>query len=203
MSSEIPTEIEAKFLAVDHGALRGKLREIGAVQLQPVRLMRRKAYDFPDGSLDKIGGWVRVRDEGDKVTMSYKQLNDRTVHGTKDITLVVSSFDTAHAFLTALGLRMNGYYETKRESWSLGNVQIELDEWPWIKPFVELEGPNEAAVRTVAQQLGLDWNNAVFGSVEIAYQGEYDVTEAEVNSWDKSTFTPVPDWLDGKRKKIV
>jgi len=36
--------------------------------------MVRQTYDFMDMRLNKIGGWVRVRDEGDKVTLSFKQL---------------------------------------------------------------------------------------------------------------------------------
>ena len=193
------TEIEAKFLAVDHDKLRGRLQELGAMREQPMRLMRRKVYDFPDLRLEKVGGWARVRDEGDKITMSYKQLNDRGLHGTKEVNLVIDDFAQADAFLQALGLEAASFQETKRESWMLDGVQIELDEWPWIRPFVEIEGPSEAAVKTIAAKLGLDWNDATHGSVEIAYQAEYDVTEAEVDRWEEITFTPVPDWLDEKR----
>jgi adenylate cyclase class 2 len=72
------TEIEAKFLNVDHSTIRKKLKKVGAVRIQSVRLMRRKNFDFKDLSLEKEkSGWVRVRDEGDKVTLSYKQLNHR------------------------------------------------------------------------------------------------------------------------------
>lgn len=195
------TEIEAKFLAVDHDAMRAKLQALGATCEQPKRLMRRKSYDFPDKRLNEVNGWVRVRDEGDKVTLSYKQLNDRTLHGTKEVTVVVDSFEAAQHFLEAIGLQANGYYETTRESWVLGHTQIELDEWPWVKPFLEIEGPDEASVKSMAAQLGLDWKDVVHGSVEIVYMAEYDVTEAEVDSWEEGTFSPVPDWLEAKRKK--
>ncbi len=195
------TEVEAKFLGANHDVIRAKLRELGATREHSNRLMRRRSYDFPGGLLGKANGWVRVRDEGDKVTMSYKQLNDRTLHGTKEVTLVVSDFETAHQFLEAIGLEANGYYETKRESWLLGSVEIELDEWPWIKPFIEIEGPDEVSVKRAAKLLELDWIDAVHGSVEIAYQAEYDVTEAEVDSWPEGRFTPVPAWLEAKRKR--
>jgi adenylate cyclase class 2 len=195
------TEIEAKFLAIDHSSVRAKLRDAGAVCEQPMRLMRRKTYDYPNKSLNKKNGWVRVRDEGDKITMSYKQLNDRTVHGTQEVNLVIDSFDAADWFLVTVGLVSEAYQETKRESWVMDGVQIELDEWPWIKPFVEIEGPSERAVREVAAKLGLDWSLARHGSVENAYQAEYDVTEEEVDSWPEITFTPVPEWLEERRRK--
>ena len=93
------TEIEAKFLDIDVDNLRGILRSIGASQVQLERLMKRRIYDFPNNSLDKIGGWVRVRDEGDKTTLSYKQQNDDSLHGTKEVNVVVGDFESTCDFL--------------------------------------------------------------------------------------------------------
>ena len=70
-----------------------KLKGINAKLIHPERFMIRECFDYPDSSLEKIGGWVRVRDEGDKITMSYKQLNDRTLHGTKEVSVVVDNFN--------------------------------------------------------------------------------------------------------------
>lgn len=197
------TEIEAKFLNVDHGAIRARLRELGAKCEQPMRVMRRKNYDFPDMRLEKVGGWVRVRDEGDKITLSYKQLKDRSLHGTKEVSVVVDDFSKTCQLLEAIGLEASSYQETKRESWRLDGTQVELDEWPWIRPLMEIEGPSETAVMGVASQLNLEWSDAIHGSVENAYQAEYDVTEAEVDGWKEILFTPVPGWLEAKRKKAV
>jgi adenylate cyclase class 2 len=198
------TEIEAKFLDVDHDVLRAKLREIGAVCEQPMREMSRKGFDFPDGRLRKDqNGWVRVRDEGNKITMSYKQLNDRTLVGTKEVCLTIDSFEQAEAFLKALGMVQGTYQVTKRESWRLGHIEIELDEWPWAKPYVEMEARDEAELRDIATKLDLDWGQVKHGSVEVVYTAEYDVTDADVNSWPEITFTPVPEWLEAKRKAVA
>jgi len=196
------TEIEAKSLDVDHDALRVKLRALGATLEQPMRLLRRHNFDFPDRRLQKeSNGWARVRDEGDKVTMSYKQLNDRTVHGTKEVCITVDSFDEAKALLEALGLQSMSYQETKRESWRLGDLQIELDQWPWTKPYIEIEAPDEAALQDIFTKLDLAWNEAVFGSVEVVYRGEYDVTDDAFVHIPAITFElPVHDILASKRK---
>jgi len=187
-------------LNADHEKIRQKLKDMGAKLEHPLRMMVRNNFDYPDLRLEKIGGWIRVRDEGDKVTMSYKQLNDRSLHGTKEVNLVVDDFNTARDFLEAIGLKLFNYQETKRESWSLGKVQVELDEWPWIKPFVELEADNEEELKAAAEKLSLDFETAVHGSVEVAYLAEYDVTEAEVDGWPEIKFSPVPDWLESRRK---
>ncbi len=195
------TEIEAKFLDVNHDVVRSRLVEAGARRVRPNQLMKRKNFDFPDRRLEKKGGWVRVRDEGSKVTLSYKQLNDRTLHGTKEVNITVDDFDTACLFLDSIGLEMQSYQETRRESWRLGEVEIELDEWPWIPPFVEVEGPSQKDIEDTAKKLGLDWESAVHGSVEIAYQKEYDVSEEEVDHIAQITFGPAPQWLEERKKQ--
>jgi len=194
------TEIEAKWLNVNHDKMRKKLKSAGAELVHAERRMTRKNFDYPDMKLEAIGGWVRVRDEGDKITLSYKQLNDRTLHGTKEVNVTVNDFDKTCSFLKLIGLVPTAYQETKRESWVLGDTEIELDTWPWIPTFVEIEAPSEEKLKGAAKMLGLDFSDALHGSVEIAYQAVYDVTEEEVDSWEEITFSDIPDWLAIKAK---
>ena len=194
------TEIEAKFLDIDTEKFKILLKESGATLVHSERLMKRKVFDYPDSRLEKIGGWIRVRDEGDKITFSYKQLVDRTIEGTKEISLVVDNFDKACDLLLAIGLDSRSFQETKRERWDLDGVEITIDTWPWIPTFVELEGVSEDKLKETALKLGLDWSNATHGSVETAYQAYYNVSEEEVDSWESITFVSVPEWLEIKRK---
>ncbi len=194
------TEIEAKFADVHPEELRAKLKEIGAIQEYPEILMRRKNFDYPDKMLDKKGGWIRVRDEGEKITLSYKQLNDRTLHGTQEVTVIVESFEKTCEFLEAIGLRAKANQETKREKWNYKDVEITIDTWPWVPTFVELESKSEEAIKEVAQELGFDWATAMHGSVETIYQMHYDFTDSEVDHWESITFIPEPEWLLAKKK---
>jgi adenylate cyclase class 2 len=195
------TEIEAKWLKVDTGKTREKLKKIGAVLEYPERLMKRKVFDYADGRLRKDGAWIRVRDEGDgKITLSYKKLLDRTLHGTKEITLDVSDFETACDFIQACGFDCKSFQETRREKWILNGSEITIDTWPWIPTFVEIESETEEEIRKVSKLLGFDWKDALHGSVETAYQEVFNVTEDEIDGWEEITFVPVPDWLEIKRK---
>ncbi len=195
------TEVEAKFLDVNPRQLREALKSHGGTLVQAEVLMRRKIFDYSDKRLEKIGAWIRVRDEGKKITMSYKRLVDRTFQGTKEIVFNVDNFDAACDFLLATGLDCRSYQETKRETWELSGCEVTIDTWPWIPPFVELEAETEENVRSVAAKLGFDWNEALHGSVETAYQKYYEVTEEEIDHLEEITFTPVPDWLEIKRKQ--
>lgn len=196
------TEIEAKFLNIDVENFRKKLNELGAEQEHTEILMKRKTYDDAFKSLAKVKGWVRVRDEGKKVTLSYKQSIDRTLHGTKEINVVVDDFDNTCNFLETVGFKQKSYQETKREKWILNGVEITIDTWPWIPSFVELEASNEDDLKKVVEDLGFNWSEALHGSVETAYQEIYDVTEIEIDEWETITFIPVPEWLEIKRKKL-
>jgi adenylate cyclase, class 2 len=194
------TEIEAKFPGIDAEALRAKLFELGATLVYSEVLMRRKVFDYPNDLLEEKGGWVRVRDEGDQITLSYKQMNDRTLHGTKEVTVTVNDFDKTCDFLIELGLQVISYQETKREKWLYNDVEITLDTWPWVPSFVELESLDEEKLRAVAVELEFDWNDAMHGSVETVYQMHYDFTEREINRWPEIVFIDPPEWLMARKK---
>ncbi len=194
------TEIEAKWLDVSIPDMRKRLKAVGARLIVPERLMVRSVFDYADKRLEKVGGWIRVRNEGDKITLSYKQLNDRTMHGTKEVTVVVDNFENTCVFLESIGLKRCAFQETRRESWKLGGAEIELDTWPWIPSFVEVEAGSEAELRDVASKLGLDFENALHGSVETAYQAVYDVSEEEIDNWPEIRFISTPEWLEAKRR---
>lgn len=91
----------------------------------------------------------------------------------KEICLTVDSFEQAEALLAALGCRRKAYQETKRELWTLDGVEIMIDEWPFLDPFVEIEGTSEEAVKSVAEKLGFDYAQAIFGAVDVVYMRKY------------------------------
>lgn len=171
------TEIEAKFLNVDFEVLRQKLRKRGAQLEQPMRLMRRVIIEPPE--LAARDAFVRVRDEGDKVTLTYKHFHDyKALAGVKEIELTISDFDAMISIFEQLGLSYKSFQESKRETWRLGDVEVVLDEWPWLNPYIEIEGEKEEHVKEAAAQLGFDWEDAIFGSVTVAYQHQYPKSQS-------------------------
>lgn len=171
------TEVEVKFLNIDFDQLRPKLLALGAVCEQPMRLMRRVIIEPPH--LAEKDAFIRVRDEGDKVTLTYKQFDDHSAFsGAKEIELTVSDFAAMTEILTLAGLSSKSMQESRRETWRLGDVEVVLDEWPWLNPYIEIEGPTEVAVQETARLLEFSWNDAVFGSVTAAYQLQYPKGQA-------------------------
>ena len=199
------TEIEVKFLAVDHAALQRKLNELGATCTHPMRLMRRTVFDWPNFALESsVDGFLRVRDEGDKVTATYKQFNEAlSIDGAKEIEITVNDYQKAVQLFEAVGMVAKSEQESRRETWELEDCEVVLDEWPWLKPYMEIEGPNVTAIQSVAKKLGLAWKDHITGSVTVAYRSEYDIPrQLSIAANPRMTFDePLPAWMKKIRKQ--
>ncbi|MEU8433845.1 CYTH domain-containing protein [Streptomyces sp. NPDC029216] len=146
------TEFEVKALEIDPADIADRVAKAGGVHITD-RHMRRYVYDTVPAV---AGKWVRLRDTGSDVTLCVKEITSDQVDGTRETEVGVSDFDTAHALLTASGLTARAYQENRRSSWELDGVRLELDQWPLIPPYLEIEADTEAAVWAMADRLGLD-----------------------------------------------
>ena len=165
------TEIEVKFCDIDIDAMREILARAGAICEQPMRLMRRVIIETD--KLAERGAFIWVRDEGHRTTLTYKQFDEASLTGAKEIEVTVSDYESTVALLEQVDLLHKSFQESRRETWQLGAVEVVIDEWPHLNPFIEIEGNSEAEVKDAAKKLGFDWNDAVFGSVTEAYRHQY------------------------------
>ena len=65
--------------------------------------------------------------------------------------------------------------------WEFGNCQIMLDQWPFLEPFIEIEGDNQEDVQAAVESLGFNWDQAIFDSVDYFYSQKYSVDRDFVN----------------------
>ena len=165
------TEIEVKFIDITIDTIQQRLLAAGAVCEQPMRLMRRALMETPD--MAAKDAFLRLRDEGNKVTLTYKQHLKTGIEAANEIETTVDDFDTAKSLLEASGMIFHTYQESRRETWKLGDVEVVIDEWPWMPPYIEIEGDNEASIREAAAILGFSWDEAVFGGVDVVYRMVY------------------------------
>ena len=180
-------EYEAKFTNIDKDNIREKLKAFGVSLIKPEFLQKRVVFNLPTGH-EIQGGWLRVRDEVDKITMSLKVVDGSRIEDQKEICLNVDSFEEAEKFLRALGCQKKSYQENKRELWRLKDVEITIDEWPFIEPFIEIESTSEEKVKEAAEDLGFDYNQALFGATDIICQKKYGISLDIINSISKISF---------------
>ncbi|MGH4029363.1 class IV adenylate cyclase [Actinomycetota bacterium Odt1-20B] len=163
-------EYEAKFLQIDVDAVRDQLRTAGAERTFDKTMFTRLIFEN-----DAVQGeqWLRLRDEGGKTTLTLKQVSDAThINGTTEIEIEVSDLERTAELLGALGLRQVRYQQNYREEWQLGDVTYDFDTWPGLPTFLEVEAGSEEAVRKAVDELGLDYTQARFGSVDLIYKSE-------------------------------
>lgn len=169
-------EIEATFLEINKTLFREQLTALGAKLIHPEILMRRTVFYTGKHS------FTRVRDEGNKIILTYKIHHDDTLTGTEEYNVEVSDYNDTITILKHSGLRPKSEQESLREEWELDGVKIDIDTWPWLPTFVEIEGETPEAVRSVAKKLGFDFNSAIFNSVDEVYHLYYNVTCDDINN---------------------
>ncbi len=113
--------------------------------------------------------------------MTYKRQDSSLIDGMREIEVTVDDFNLAFELLTYLGCKYKAYQETRRELWELNGVEVTIDEWPYLEPFVEVEGHSEGEVKEVSNTLGFEWETAHFGAVDTLYSEKYGVTEKHIN----------------------
>lgn len=176
------TEFEATFMITSKEEMRKVLASKKATLVKKEYMQKRAILDLPKGH-EIEHGWVRVRDEADKITLALKVVHNNTsIENQKEIQLKVDSFDVAVELMTLTGCVKRSYQENLRERWELDGVEITIDEWPFIEPYIEIEGDSEQAVKVVAETLGFKYEDAYFGSVDGLYSKKYGITEDQVNN---------------------
>ncbi|MEK7632728.1 MAG: CYTH domain-containing protein [Patescibacteria group bacterium] len=167
-------EFEATFTGIDKSAVRAKLHEVGGTLVKKESLMRRTVFNPP---IAIPGGWMRVRDEGETITMSLKVVNGSAIEDQKEVMVTVDDFDNAVDFLSAIGAEKKAYQETLREAWMLNGAEVTIDTWPGLRPFVEVEAHDEATVRTASELLGFNYADAKFCEVSTVYLEELGIPQ--------------------------
>jgi len=174
-------EYEAKFINIDKNKAREKLKTVGAKLINPEFLQKRVVFYLPTGH-EIQGGWLRVRNEADKITMSLKVVNGSNIEDQKEICIKIDNFEEAVTFLQTIGCKKKSYQENKRELWMFEGVEITIDEWPFIEPFIEIESNSEEKVKEATRKLGFNYAEALFGATDIICQKKYGISLDVINS---------------------
>jgi adenylate cyclase class 2 len=175
-------EYEATFTNINKDEMRARLKKADAVLIYPEFLQKRIVFNLPAGHEVK-GGWLRVREEqGSKVTMSLKVVDGGRIEDQKEICLQVDNFSKAENFLSHIGCERKAYQESKREKWELDGAEVTLDEWPFLEPFIEIEAGSEEKVKQASSLLGLDYQQALFCSIDTLYSLKYSLSLEVINN---------------------
>ena len=160
-------EFEAKFLDIDKIEMRKILKDLGATLVHEkqryVRIIFKRCTD-------DVKGFARIRNEGDKVTMTVKIYKDPKFPEEYEVE-IKDGFEKGANFLRSLGLEQKAFQETYREKWSHPLAhEITFDDVPGIPTYMEVDCTGEENLNKLVDLLKLDKSKMRFG----AYGKQYE-----------------------------
>ena len=159
------TEYEVRVLEIDVEKVKSKLENLGA-KLEWDRIQKRYVYDF----IPKLDGkWIRLRTNGDKTTLTIKDVVTSRIDGTRELEIEVDDFDKTNLILEELGYVPKGYQENRRIQYKLNGVEVDIDYWPLIPTYLEIEGKDEEEVYKTVELLGFSKEDITTRDVEGIY----------------------------------
>lgn len=67
-------------------------------------------------------------------------------------------------------------------------MEITIDEWPFLEPFVKVDGKSEEEVKRVSEKIGFDYGKVLFCAVGKLYQMKYGIHLDQINTAEKIVF---------------
>ena len=194
-------EIEVKYLNIDPAVLEKKLADIGARKIGEY-FQRWYSFDYFDWRLDKDASWLRLRDQGNEVTLSFKkrlgvEKHDGTTQdtGMEEIEVKVDDFEKTVALILKLGFVKKHYAEKKRVRWERDNTVFDIDIYPALQPYLEIEAPSWEKIDEAIALLGLNpADKKIFSANQV-----YALNGIHVADYTRLTF----DGIVKRNKKSV
>lgn len=173
-------EFEVKYLNINPKEIEDKLVAIGAKKIFD-RIYRVRIFDYPDLRLNGDAAWVRLRDEGDKITLTFKQRlgtksDDGIVDksgktnddGMKEIEVTVNDFEKTAQIFYSIGMIDKFYEEKRRIRYIKDDIEFDIDYMPGLEPFLEIEASSMDEVEKGIKLLGLNSNDKkIFSAFQI------------------------------------
>ena len=168
-------EIEAQFDNINYAQLIKKIKEHDGILTNKKRLMSLRTYVHP---LNKDNTYIRIRDEGDKITMTYKERKDKKQKYPVEREVIIDNMEEGDAILRSLGCKKLYDIEKIRETWKIGNCkEVVFDEYPGLLPYMEIECNTETQLKKVAKMLGYSLEDASKVNIGKKYEHLYGIPD--------------------------
>lgn len=145
-------EVELKILEIDPAIITQKILQLGGVLVTPERIVATQKFDTTQGEIKNKKDLFRIRKNGETIEITYK-LNRSQNDGfrrAEEIETTVGDWEKIQRIIYALGFVSTQYQEKKRTTFSLNQTLIEIDVFPSIPPYIEIEGEEENIKKTVS-----------------------------------------------------
>lgn len=170
------TEYEIRILEIDKEEIIKKLEKLGAIKNGEFK-QKRYVYDLKP--VEK-GKWIRLRTNGKNTTLTYKDIVSNTIGGTKELEFEVEDFNKANEFLEKIGFKNRSYQENERIQYILRDIEIDIDSWPMIPTYMEIEGKSEDEIIKIKKILNIDETKVTTLNCDDIYKQIYKIDISKI-----------------------
>jgi adenylate cyclase class 2 len=159
-------EIETKVLEVEEKEIEKKIKTLKAKKISKDLLV--VDWYGPKGLTHKGDDsyFLRVRSYSKGKIEVTNKWNKKIVGNTvqcNEVDVFVDSHEKMKSLFESIGLENYAHQEKKRVSWKLGDIRFDLDVYPGMPAFLEIEARSEKEVNNVIKKLSLEiqetWND--------------------------------------------
>lgn len=132
-----------------------------------------KLIDFINKFHNNSKKWIRVRQTNDKTTIAVKHIlanNGSDLQQMLETEIEVSNINEANNLLEALGYVYKSYQEKERITYVLNKYELDIDTWPGIPTYVEIEGESEDDLKNILNKLGYSMKDTVSCTADEIYE---------------------------------
>jgi len=170
------TEYEIRVLEIDEEKMIRRLEKLGATKKGEYD-QKRYVYNLRPA---EDGKWIRLRTNGKNTTLTYKEIVSNTIDGAKEVEIEVDDFEKTNELLEKIGFINKGYQENKRIQYILNGVEFDIDSWPKIPTYMEIEGESEEEVIKMIELLEIDKEKLTTLNCDDIYRKVYSIELEEI-----------------------
>jgi adenylate cyclase class 2 len=167
-------EIECRFLEINKQILIQTLLDLGAIDKGESMVNEMIIYDR-DSTWRNENKFIRIRKIGDNVKITYKKYNYQGVDGASEIELTVDNYSQAKLFFENIGFKVFRHQQKLRHTFILDNIAFDIDTWPQIPPYLEIEASSEQDLIKATHLIGYNWQNAIFNNAKWIIESKYNI----------------------------
>lgn len=153
-------ETELSILEIDKPRIIAKLKNFGAKQTQK-ELLKVYWYCNIGDNPEDLPWFLRVRSYSDKkFEVTWKSHSKRDSHSRthKEINFEVTNIQVIRDFFEGIGMELYAYQEKERVSFELDEWKFDIDTYPGIPTYIEIEGLNSKHIQQAIKKLNLEDN---------------------------------------------
>lgn len=117
--------------------------------------------------------WLRLRQSNDKITLTSKHILEKKkakIQNVIETEIEVSSLEETNLLLESLGIAKRSYQEKIRYSYIYKSAEIEIDIWPLLNPYMEIECDDENIINEILDLLEIEEKEIVSLNTEQLYK---------------------------------